>query len=92
MNDNDEEARDTIPSEDWQPVNPDSIDVFDDRPTLRSPIPPPPSTRRTWSTLLHSAAGFLDALGEAVSRLEYRTRRKTDGARLTERRRGSVTP
>ena len=69
---NDEEARDTITSGEWREMHAPSIDDFHDRPTLRSPLPPPPSTRRTWSTLLRDAAAVITALSDAVSNIERR--------------------
>ncbi|HEY8075115.1 MAG TPA: hypothetical protein VIF62_13420 [Labilithrix sp.] len=79
----DEEAPDTIASGDWCEIHAESVEIFDDRPTLRSPIPPPPppSTRRTWSTLLRDAASIFNALSDAVLDLERRRARGRSRAR-----------
>jgi hypothetical protein len=72
-----DDACETISSSDLVElsINTESVDVFDDRPTLRSPLPPPPSTRRTWSTLLRGVASFFTALSDTVSDLERGRRR-----------------
>ena len=72
---NDEEAIETISSNEWREMQAASVDAFDDRPTLRSPLPPPPSTKPTWSTLLRGVSKFFEALSDAVTDLERGRRR-----------------